>query len=427
MTDKQDNISLDSKTSVASDIEATKPKPRTDGQIWGIYFSLVLFSLIELYSASSREVSADNILGPVLRHGGLLFGGFLIMLTLQNTNYHKYYKYTYVFVIVAILATIYTMFFGQVINGARRSFSLFGAISVQPSELLKMAAALFIARVLSSSLVEGKTDVSKKAVIWVAVMVMIFGGLLIKQGLTNTILLMAISISMMIICGVSWRKLGIILGIYALLAGGYGVVKHFTKDANDSEDRTSLRVGRLMSFLEKDKYDIPITSENQQEQYSYIAQANGGLFGVMPGNSRETARLPLAFSDYIYAIVIEDLGLVGGMVLMLLYLWLLARAGKIASQCKKAYPALLVIGMAVFIVYQALFHMAIVTGCAPVSGQPLPFISKGGSSVIISSLALGIMLSVSRFAARKGDKNEASQNLTSLSDSEDSANNLTQL
>jgi cell division protein FtsW len=83
--------------------------------------------------------------------------------------------------------------------------------------------------------------------------------------------------------------------------------------------------------------------------------------------------------------------------------------------------------MAVFIVYQALFHMAIVTGCAPVSGQPLPFISKGGSSVIISSLALGIMLSVSRFAARKGDKNEASQNLTSLSDSEDSANNLTQL
>ena len=135
-----------------------------------------------------------------------------------------------------------------------------------------------------------------------------------------------------------------------------------------------------------------------------------------PGNSRETARLPLAFSDYIYAIIIEDMGLVGGLFVMLLYLWLLARAGRIASQCQKAYPAFLVIGMAVFIVFQALFHMAIVTGFFPVSGQPLPLISKGGSSVIISSVALGIMLSVSRFALRKGKRREIRDELKDLSD-----------
>jgi cell division protein FtsW len=175
-----------------------------------------------------------------------------------------------------------------------------------------------------------------------------------------------------------------------------------------------------------DKYNDPITSDNQQEQYSFIAQANGGIFGVFPGNSRETARLPLAFSDYIYAIVIEDTGLVGGVTLLLLYLWLLARAGRIAMKCKKAFPALLVIGMSVFIVYQALFHMAIVTGCMPVSGQPLPLISKGGSSVIITSVALGMMLSVSRFAERKGIKQEVHDNISALSDS-DMPDNPTQI
>ena len=141
--------------------------------------------------------------------------------------------------------------------------------------------------------------------------------------------------------------------------------------------------------------------------YGYMAQAHGGIVGVMPGNSRETSRLPLAFSDYIFSIVVEDLGLVGGCALLLFYLSLMARAGNIARQCKRAFPALLVIGMAVMIVLQALFHMAIVTGVFPVSGQPLPLISKGGSSILITSIAFGIMLSVSRFATQsKAKKHE---------------------
>ena len=113
-----------------------------------------------------------------------------------------------------------------------------------------------------------------------------------------------------------------------------------------------------------------------------MAQAHGGLFGVGPGNSRENARLPLAFSDYIYAIVIEECGMVTGVVVLLLYLLLLARAGSIAVRFKQTFPCLLVIGCALYIVYQALFHMAIVSGVFPVSGQPLPLISKGGTSKI---------------------------------------------
>lgn len=421
---------------VESDLNVLRVRPRRDRQIWGIYFGLVVVSLIELYSASSREVVDGHILAPLLRHAMLLFGGFLIMVMLQRVRYTMFKRLTWAIVAISIIATIYTMFYGQVINGARRSFSL-GLFSVQPSELLKFSAALLIARVLSDGQikVKGRPDVTNRSLIVVAVTVLIFGLLLVNQGLTNTLLLMAISVSMMCIGGVPWRKLLLICLIYGCLGGCYILVKSMRSDSHQDteqvdmsgpQDRTELRKKRILNFLATDKYKDTITSENQQEQYSYIAQANGGTFGVFPGNSRETARLPLAFSDYIYAIVIEDTGLIGGVVVLLLYLWLLARAGRIASQCKKAYPALLVIGMAVFIVYQALFHMAIVTGVFPVSGQPLPFISKGGSSVIVSSIALGMMLSVSRFAARKNIKAEKSDKMSDLSDN-NLADNPTQL
>lgn len=408
--------------------------PRTDKYIWGIYIGLVIISLIELYSASSREVTEGHILTPLMRHAGLLAGGFALMVMLQRVHYRVFYKLTWLIVGVSILATVYTMFFGIVINGARRAFSL-GICTVQPSELLKFSIALLIARVLGDGQIKkrGRADVSDKSVIIVAVAVLVFSALLVKQGLTNTILLMAISLSMMLIGGVSWKKFLMVFGIYAVLGLGYGVyssmrasdnsVSDETQNVHEDRDRSKLRKERLLNFFNSRKYADPITSDNQQEQFSFIAQANGGIFGVGPGNSRETARLPLAFSDYIYAIVVEDIGLFGGLVVMALYLLLLARAGRVASQCKKAFPALLIIGMAVFIVFQALFHMAIVTGFFPVSGQPLPLISKGGSSVIISSIALGIMLSVSRFADRKGVDDEAGQ----VVDDPGMADNPTQL
>lgn len=176
-------------------------------------------------------------------------------------------------------------------------------------------------------------------------------------------------------------------------------------------DRQTTQSGRLKRWLgigdSVPKYEQPITALNRQEMYSFMAQANGSWHGVLPGNSRETARLPLAFSDYIYAIIIEDWGFIGGIFLLGLYLALLGRAGAIAANCRSALPTLLIMGMAVFIVLQALFHMAIVTGVFPVSGQPLPMISKGGSSILVTSIAFGIMLSVSRTAAKRDEDSKA--------------------
>ena len=148
----------------------------------------------------------------------------------------------------------------------------------------------------------------------------------------------------------------------------------------------------------------PITPKNQQEMFSRMAQAHGRVVGVGIGKSRECSRLPLAFSDYIFSIIVEETGLIGGIFVLLLYLSLLARAAMIVRRSKRVLPSLLVIGMASFITFQALFHMAINVGVFPVSGQPLPLISKGGTSIGVIRLAFGVMLSVSRTISNYGNK-----------------------
>jgi cell division protein FtsW len=225
---------------------------------------------------------------------------------------------------------------------------------------------------------------------------------------------MAISISMMVLSGAGWKKIVTVIIIYGVMGGGgYIAKKHFSNGEDDRSETWDARISRYM----EDPLTQEIDKNNRQSQYSYFAQAHGGISGVFFGNSRETSRLPLAFSDFIYAIIVEELGLGGGIFVLLVYLWLLGRGGVLASRCEHVYPALLVIGMSIFITLQALFHMAIVTGVAPVSGQPLPLISKGGTSIFITSVALGIMLSVSRHALQKDIKQKMTEDISSLPES----------
>ena len=392
-----------------------------DKYIWGVYIFLIIVSVIELYSASSREVTASNVLAPIMRHGFMLLLGFGVVVGLSRVKYKVFNHGITVFALAALLIAVYVLFKGQIINGARRSMSLFG-IALQSAELLKIAVVLVIARVIAFNQERG--GVTTFGVARCAFFVLLCSGLLFTQGLTNTLLLMGISISMMLIGGIQNRKLGIVLLIYLIIGGaGYmwkshdkqsaaevALIAETGKDASGEAatfNRTGTHKGRIARWLFDSipKYEQPITSVNRQEMYSFMAQANGGWHGVLPGNSRETARLPLAFSDYIFAIVIEDWGFMGGMLLLTAYLILLGRAGAIAAKCRSDFPSLLIMGMAVMIVLQALFHMAIVTGVFPVSGQPLPLISKGGSSILVTSIAFGIMLSVSRSAAFKDDDN----------------------
>lgn len=430
-----------------------RPRGR-DASIWGIYATLIIISVIELYSASSHEVRADNVFAPVIRHVMFLAAGLAIMFALERVHFSKFLKWSYWFAGISALAMVYTLINGDLINGARRSFSVFGLFNIQPAEMVKLSVVLMIAAILSKSQMVKGNDASMLGLISVVLVVAIGGALLFTQGLTNTLLFMGISLSMMVIGGVKFKKILMVMAMFAVAASMFVAVK--TLDAAlrqkeiDNSEMVSVTVpgtditlgfdeeaakaeksGRLATWINRfkrhfkqDKYLEPITDLNQQEQYSRMAQAHSNGLGVFFGNSRETARLPLAFSDYIYAIIVEETGLLGGCFVLILYLWLLARAARITMRCNIAYSAMLVMGMAVFVVFQALCHMAIVTGVFPVSGQPLPLISKGGTSILITSVALGIMLSVSRFAARRGETSAIRQEMEVMPESVTAENSV---
>lgn len=416
------SMSIDgSKQSSAAAVDNTMPlRKHGDKSIWGIFIALCIISIIELYSASSREVASSGIYGPILRHTVMLAAGIAIVWSLEKLHYKRFFGFAYMFAFVSFLMMVYVMFFGDVINGARRSFTIC-SVSIQPSEFIKVSAVFLIARLMTFSEKARLNGVENMRLKISASIVLLFGAILYPQGLTNTVLLMGISLAMLLLSGIKLRKWLFILLIYSALGLGAHFGKKFYKEhfapvqTEQGIDRTNLRDDRMKAYNPfRPKYNDEITAQNRQEMYSYMAQANGGLIGVFPGNSRETARLPLAFSDYIYAIIIEDLGFVGGLCLMVLYLCLLIRALQVARKCHRGFPVLLVMGMAIMIVLQALFHMAITTGAFPVSGQPLPLISKGGTSMLITSIAFGAMLSVSRSAVQNGTRQEVKEELNSL-------------
>lgn len=417
-------------TAPASTTVATsKPKAlaKADKHIWGIFIALCIISVIELYSASSREVAASSlgVIGPIVRHLFMLGMGVGITWILSRRHYSDFAIFTVVFSVLSAAAMIYVMFYGNYVNGARRSFSLLG-VGIYPAEMVKISAVLLVALVMTLNQDPHGVGITKKGMMWSGVVIMFFSALLIEQGLTNTLLLVAITYSMMLIGGVKWLHLAGLTGFFALCAVAFVGYLYVTEvnvdipaDATQATELSEEGVTRAPSRIETwiarynrhgsdsiPKWELEPTGKNRQEILSYMAQANGGIHGVGPGNSREASRLPLAFSEYIFAIVVEELGMIGGLAVLLLYLWLLARAAGIASRCSITYPALIVMGMAVMIAFQALFHMGIVTGVFPVSGQPLPLISKGGTSIFVTCVAFGIMLSVSRTASRHGNKKQ---------------------
>ena len=408
-----------------------------DPWIWGIYIMLLIFSIVESYSASSREIASQGIYMPIIKQCIFLGGGFLCVLLLQRVDYNDpKFLYTMIpgWAFITGMSLIYVMFFGEVINGARRAMTIIpGLLTLQPAEMAKFSIVTLLSYIFAKS--QKNQDISNKGLIAAAVAVGIYGGLMIRSGLTNTLLLIAISGSMLLIGGARFKKIGILMLVFGVMFGFFVIIKSHNdkKDEIFKETQKEMQVevpagnvqvtegvtpegwnnvartgtwkNRLREWWYSDSLVYrPIDAKNQQEMFSRMAQAHGGMVGVGIGKSRECSRLPLAFSDYIFSIIVEELGFAGGIFVLLLYLSLLGRAAMIVRRSKRVLPSLLVIGMASFITFQALFHMAINVGVFPVSGQPLPLISKGGTSIIVISIAFGVMLSVSRTIANYGNK-----------------------
>ncbi|UKI43191.1 MAG: FtsW/RodA/SpoVE family cell cycle protein [Porphyromonadaceae bacterium] len=416
-----------------------------DPWIWGIYFMLVLISIVETYSASSREVATMGVYMPIVKHCFFLLLGGIVLFIVHKIPYNNkafLFGITVGLFVITLASLVYVQFFGEILNGARRSFRLFG-ISIQPSEFAKLAVVTTLSLILSRT--QKQNGVSNIGLWGCVAVVGVFSLFTFKSGLTNFLLLAGISLIMMVVGGISGKKILTLVLAFGILGGGFKYINHINEQKeeniqlaakqngerviNEGEateddytatlqpekkpgeiDRSNLRWKRLKDWWNNDSLVYRrIDDKNAQEMFSRMAQAHGGVTGVFFGNSRESSRLPLAFSDYIFSIIVEDTGLIGGTCVVLLYLFLLARAAMIARRCRRTLPTLIVIGTASMITLQAFFHMAINTGVFPVSGQPLPLISKGGTSIIIINFAFAILLSISRTVAGLTDKQNANQ------------------
>ena len=293
---------------------------KMDTYLIGIYVTLCIMSIVESFSASAQEIAmTGSVYGPIIKHIIFLMIGTVLMIWIAKKDFIKFPMPSIIFSVLVVVLLILTKFIGQNINGAQRSISLLG-FTVQPAELSKIAVVFLLAILLASNIKD--KSVSKVGLFSCGLVVGVFGSLLVMQGMTNTLLFMGISISMLLIGGISWKQLGKVLLFYIVFGGALYIVKSIHEESR-LEDldgleqveakpmmRSETWQNRLTAWVEEVFDEDPWTNEGileePQKRHSYMAQANGGLIGVGPGQSRETSRLPLAFSDYVYSIVVDD-------------------------------------------------------------------------------------------------------------------------
>ena len=417
-----------------------KIKIKGDGIIWMVFFFLCIISIVEVYSSSSTlTFKSGSYYGPVLRHTGLLLVGVLFMIITMNIKC-KYFKIVTPFALVISLAMlIVVLMMGQSTNGAARWIGLFG-IQFQPSELAKGALILAEAQILSAMQTEiGADRRAFKFIFWLSLPYV----MLIAVENLSTAMLICITIFLMMFIGrVPKSQLNRTIGVVVLLAAvGIGLImllgsqeskenqnnekmvlteKQPTPEKTGSLSKVFHRFGtwqaRFQKFLNNEEispeqYDL---DKDAQVAHANIAIASSNIVGKGPGNSVERDFLSQAFSDFIYAIIIEEMGIWGAAFVCLLYIILLFRTATIANRCANAFPALLIMGIALMLTIQAFFNMMVAVGLAPVTGQPLPLISRGGTSTIMNCIYIGIILSVSYWAKKKDDadrKNDVRQAL----------------
>ncbi len=388
----------------------TKKVFQGDTSVWIIFLLLCCFSLVEVFSATSTlAYKTSNIWIPIVRHASFLLAGFLMILGMVRIHY-KYYSLAILLMPLSILMLVVTPIIGVSANDASRWLDIFG-VQFQPSEFGKLACIVYVAFLLSK---RGKF--SEKAIFqWIVSGVGIVCFLILLYNFSTAFLLGMVCLLLMFIGHISLVRIGKLL-LYLLLGGVVliAVATIAPKTVERFLPRLETWSNRLIKHAddrgeaEKAQTDktYVITDENYQVTHAKIAIARGGLFGKMPGRSVQRDFLPQAYSDFIFAIIIEELGVVGGIFVLLLYIMLLIRVGIIARRCEKLFPKYLVIGCGLLIVIQAFTNMAVAVNLIPVTGQPLPLISRGGTSTMLTCIYIGIILSVSHFGAGMGPEEE---------------------
>jgi cell division protein FtsW len=409
-----------------------------DKVIWMVFFFLCIISVVEVYSASSQlTYKGGNYVAPMLKHIGILIMGIFCMVVTLNIKC-KYFKILTPFLlIISFLTLIWVYFAGQSTNGAMRWVSILG-MQFQPSEIAKGTMVLATAQILSAMQTDNGAD--KHAFKYILCVCAGIIPLIMLENLSTAILLSSVILMMMIIGRVPARQWGKLVGIVMLLVVALVMLimligkdipaenpkmqmtEQMTKKPEEKGifDKVFHRFSTWKSRIDKFSSGKTVTpneidlDKDGQVAHANIAIASSNVIGKGPGNSEERDFLSQAFSDFIYAIIIEETGIFGAFFVALLYIILLFRTGRIANRCENNFPAFLAMGLALLLVTQALFNMCVAVGLAPVTGQPLPLISKGGTSTMINCIYVGAILSISRSAKKKElDKEESTPSLAS--------------
>lgn len=379
-----------------------------DKVIWIIFGLLCVISIIEVFSAASTlTYKTGDHWGPIKHHSTLLLMGLGIMILVHNIPYKWFKLAPIVLLPLSGILLVAVSLMGVMTNGAARWMTLFG-FQFQPSELGKMAVVMAVALILSKGQTEeGAGPNAFKYILWVSLPIIL---LIMPENLSTAGLLFGVVILMMFIGRISNKTMAKFLAPL-FIAGilGVGALMAIPKDTDikflHRFETWQARVDKFFFPVEVPaaKYD---TNKDGQVAHARIAVATSNILGKGPGNSVQRDFLSQAFSDFIFAIVIEELGLVGAIIVVALYIWLLIRVGKLARKCKHPFPIFLILGIGLLLVSQALLNMLVAVGLFPVTGQPLPLISRGGTSIFINCAYMGMILSVSRYAARLEQEDE---------------------
>ena len=394
-----------------------------DKVIWMVFFFLCMISIVEVFSASSNlTYKSQNYMGPIVFHTVTIILGVVVAVVTLNIPCRYFKLMTPFLLIITVVLLLWVLATGERTGDASRWINIFG-LTFQPSEIAKGTVVLATAQILSAMQRENGAD--KKAFKYILWIVVPIAMLIMVENLSTAALLCSVVFLMMFIGRVPMVQLGKLVGVVAAIAfagflfimavgndNNVAVDKAKTEQVSKPKEKSKLEKilhradtwkSRIKKFSNKeiitpDQYDL---DKDAQVAHANIAIVSSNIIGKGPGQSVERDFLSQAFSDFIFAIVIEELGIIGATFVVFLYIVLVYRTARIASRCENNFPAFLAMGLALLLVIQAAFNMLVAVGIAPVTGQPLPLISKGGTSTIINCAYIGVILSVSRSAKKR--------------------------
>lgn len=374
-----------------------------DRVIWAVFFIICSISWVEVFSATSRQISeSGSYWMPIVKHTIFLVAGIFIVWFMHNMKVAWIKRLTYVIYWAGLIGLIWAQIDPRSqINDSARWIIIWG-FTFQPMELAKMGLVMLVALIITEHQDEEGTD--SKALGRIIMYTLPPVAIILKENLSTAFIILLTLYMMMFIGRLPKGQMLKILGIAvtALVLGTTLIMSAPESWAKEGGFKQKIITWkhRIVDAIKSE----PVTAEeyvitNEQRAHANIAIASSNILGRGPGNSEARDFIPHAYSDFIYAIIIEELGLLGGFVVLMLYMTILYRCGKIAKRCDDPYPAYLIMGVGMIITMQAMLHMYISVGDF-VTGQPLPLISQGGTSVLINCVYVGIILSISRYAKR---------------------------